>query len=583
MSGWDVFERYSSTGDEEFSVRNSRATAHRRTTMEDDYVMHDCFGSSGRSGASSSLSERNSVSEDETMTVVKMLGPSHSIHHMGWVEKVQEEGRGSTQMRLIVITAVEVISLKRTMSGSLHLQRRGHLFDLQTVGHVKGSKEVVALRFKDFSLAFNATSRLALSLLQSLERAISGAWFGRPVGTLPTFAKRTRAMLDRLNDKRKTTPLQLHVAAYSAMCAYRRCEPRASILEHFKSLLSDIEDDGPDGEGRALSLSRCFPQKTRHDHLLCLEPLLRGSPFLAGVELHGTRISALAVEYLCGSIAANRATRKLVLRNSGLSGAKHLASIRTLGGSLTYLDLSYSSLGEVGATHLSDALQGLERPPAPKSFDEGHSLTECDEADGRGACVLETLRLSHCDLSGGALSHLRSHFQTRAWARSLRTLDLSGNSLGAKGTEVLAAFAGVAGALESLMLADCALCPPAAIFAALAANKRAMASLRLFDVSGNPLATAGDAPALSAVLQASRGWCSMIERFIRIVHVRMDPRQATHVDISPIDLPARSTSTAAPPRRGLERCRRGVAPAAAQQGAGWSATREAARKCNQRH
>ena len=496
--GWDVFE--SAVGSSRFSsVESDRFSGSNTFRGRASTTGRERASTATRRWRSSTVDDPH-VSDEERGQVLALLGkaqpPPYGIF---WVDKVQEKSGGKhAQKRMLAIGAAEVLSIKRGSSGTLQVQRRGQLFNIESYGHVKGGGDVVSLHFSEgFVIAFNVTSSRDVDVLRTLDRALTDANFGR-AHMMPVVARRTKEMLKSDEDEGGVSPpVQSHPASYLANCCLRKLEPRVAVIQHLKAQLSSVTAGStPGADRRVLSLSACFPKKTRHEQLLCLEPMLRASPWFDAVVVRRTAISALGVEYLVHAVAANPAVKQLAISGAGLLGEKHLHSLVTFGPHLTHLDLSHNRIGDKGAAHLARALQGLEAPPPPKAFDSGEARPA-----RAGGCTLQVLKLSGCELNASALARLRVFLQSRAWARSLHTLELSECPLGSKGTEIIESFVGNSRALKTLRIADCSL-STTPIFNALASNEHAAQSLTLLDASGNGLdSMAGEA--LGDFLQVS--------------------------------------------------------------------------------
>ena len=496
--GWDVFE--SAVGSSRFSsVESDRFSGSNTFRGRASTTGRERASTATRRWRSSTVDDPH-VSDEERGQVLALLGkaqpPPYGIF---WVDKVQEKSGGKhAQKRMLAIGAAEVLSIKRGSSGTLQVQRRGQLFNIESYGHVKGGGDVVSLHFSEgFVIAFNVTSSRDVDVLRTLDRALTDANFGR-AHMMPVVARRTKEMLKSDEDEGGVSPpVQSHPASYLANCCLRKLEPRVAVIQHLKAQLSSVTAGStPGADRRVLSLSACFPKKTRHEQLLCLEPMLRASPWFDAVVVRRTAISALGVEYLVHAVAANPAVKQLAISGAGLLGEKHLHSLVTFGPHLTHLDLSHNRIGDKGAAHLARALQGLESPPPPKAFDSGEARPA-----RAGGCTLQVLKLSGCELNASALARLRVFLQSRAWARSLHTLELSECPLGSKGTEIIESFVGNSRALKTLRIADCSL-STTPIFNALASNEHAAQSLTLLDASGNGLdSMAGEA--LGDFLQVS--------------------------------------------------------------------------------
>ena len=332
--GWDVFE--SAVGSSRFSsVESDRFSGSNTFRGRASTTGRERASTATRRWRSSTVDDPH-VSDEERGQVLALLGkaqpPPYGIF---WVDKVQEKSGGKhAQKRMLAIGAAEVLSIKRGSSGTLQVQRRGQLFNIESYGHVKGGGDVVALHFSEgFVIAFNVVSSRDVDVLRTLDRALTDANFGR-AHMMPVVARRTKEMLGSDDDDEGVSPpVQSHPASYLANCCLRKLEPRVAVIEHLKAQLSSVATGAtPGADRRVLSLSVCFPKKTRHEQLLCLEPMLRASPWFDAVVVRRTAISALGVEYLVHAVAANPAVKQLVISGAAVGTQLRLAVHKRHGG-----------------------------------------------------------------------------------------------------------------------------------------------------------------------------------------------------------------------------------------------------------
>ena len=215
-------------------------------------------------------------------------------------------------------------------------------------------------------------------------------------------------------------------------------------------------------------------------------------------------LSALSTRVLFAAISNHQLVEEISLRKMRITAAK-MEQVAAIGGSVRVLDLSLNKLGDLGMTHLSNAF-------VPEEFD-----------DDDYTCALSELYLNKCSIvADEGFQTLCTNVLGNTMSSTLKKVDFSNNSLGAKGSESLGLFLNLAQNLEVLRAENCLLdtgvvCEP------LRTNSALHTSLKEVDISKNPF---DDAAAENIGGLLKRSECIEL-----IVFVKMDRILPAHYKV----------------------------------------------------